>query len=261
MGRKDLIRAAWVNSAPHHGYGRAMKVSKEEIVGMVTAIESFTSTRDLKAEYKVWDSWYNLIAAELSKIDGIKTKLIPPAGASPFPVLQLSWDPTKIPINGEQVHKLLLEGNPRIMSHAEGESTSFVIRAVTMRPEHPPIVARRLSEVFRSASGIPVPAPSSVDLAGVWEVDLNFANGKTRHVLTFDSKGKAGRLRGLHIGKSARNRFNAILDGDKLTIQSQLRLEGMQVHYRFAGTVSGDSYSGDLSLGEFGNGTFTARRT
>src|SRR5437879_3633983 len=32
-GRKDLIKAAWVVSAPHHGHGRTMKVGKEEIVG------------------------------------------------------------------------------------------------------------------------------------------------------------------------------------------------------------------------------------
>ena len=39
VGRRDLVRAAWANSAPHHGFGRGMKVSKEEIVGMVKAIE------------------------------------------------------------------------------------------------------------------------------------------------------------------------------------------------------------------------------
>ena len=35
LGRKDLIAAAFMNSAPHHAFARAMKVSKEEVVGMV----------------------------------------------------------------------------------------------------------------------------------------------------------------------------------------------------------------------------------
>src|SRR5579863_4727899 len=35
LGRKDLVRAAWANSAPHHSFGRALKVTKEEIAGML----------------------------------------------------------------------------------------------------------------------------------------------------------------------------------------------------------------------------------
>src|SRR5205085_10131350 len=49
VGRRDLVRAAWANSAPHHAFGRAMKVSKEEIVGMVVAVESFLQKRNLQA--------------------------------------------------------------------------------------------------------------------------------------------------------------------------------------------------------------------
>jgi D-glucosaminate-6-phosphate ammonia-lyase len=262
-GRKDLVRAAWWNSAPHHAYGRAMKVSKEEIVGMVTAIELFHSTRDLKAEYRVWESWYKLIADEMAKIPGVTTKPIPPAGASPFPVLQLSWDHERIPIAGEQLHALLLNGEPRIMSHASGDSTSFVIRAVAMRPEHPPLVARRLTEIFRSASkdNLKSPAAPATDLTGTWEVDLEFSSGKTRHALTFDPPGgKGARLRGTHMGQTARSRFRGSMDGQQVLIQSQLPLEGMRVTYRFTGKVQGDTMSGDLSLGEFGTGRFSARK-
>jgi len=262
-GRKDLIRAAWWNSAPHHAYGRAMKVSKEEIVGMVTALELFHSTRDLKAEYRMWESWYQLIAAELAKIPGVSTKPIPPAGASPFPVLQVSWDTARIPIIGERVHDLLLNGEPRIMSHAGGESTSFVIRAVAMRPEHPPLVAKRLTEVFRGATASTKPAevPPAADLTGAWEVDLEFSSGKTRHTLTFDPpRGKPSQLRGLHVGQSARSRFKGSINGQQVQVQSQLPLEGMQIHYRFSGKVEGDMFSGELSLGEFGTGRFSARR-
>lgn len=264
MGRKDLVKAAWWNSAPHHAYGRPMKVSKEEIVGMVTAIESFTSTRDLQAEYRTWEGWYRQISDEITKIDGVRTRPIPPAGASPFPVLEVSWDPNKIGILGEEVHEKLLNGNPRIMSHASGESTSFVIRAVAMRPEHVPLVARRLSEVFRAApKGLPDHGAGSApaDLTGVWDVDLSFSSGSARHTLTFDApRGKPGAIRGLHVGQSARNRFKGTLKGDELVVQSNLLLEGMRVTYRFAGKVQGDSISGELSLGEFGMGKFSAKR-
>lgn len=263
LGRKDLIKAAWSNSAPHHAYGRAMKVSKEEIVGMVTALESFTTSRDLSSEYKVWESWYKQVSDEITKIDGVRTRQIGPAGASPFPVMEVSWDASKVGILGEEVHHKLLNGTPRIMSHAGGESTSFVIRAVAMRQEQVPQLAKRLSEVFRGApKGLPAAGASApVELTGAWDVDLKFTSGAARHALTFDaSKGKAGTLRGLHVGQSARNRFKGTVKGDQVTIQSQLLLEGMHVTYRFKGKVQGDTISGELSLGEFGTGTFSAKR-
>src|SRR5262245_52334716 len=49
LGRKDLIKAAWVVSAPHHGHGRTMKVGKEEMVGMLAAVEMWIK-RDHKGE-------------------------------------------------------------------------------------------------------------------------------------------------------------------------------------------------------------------
>ena len=49
LGRKDLVQAAWVNSAPHHGFGRGFKVGREEIVGMLAAVETWM-TRDHPAE-------------------------------------------------------------------------------------------------------------------------------------------------------------------------------------------------------------------
>jgi len=51
MGRKDLVRAAWLHSAPHHALGRPMKVGKEEIIGMLAAVEVFMK-KDRKAEWK-----------------------------------------------------------------------------------------------------------------------------------------------------------------------------------------------------------------
>ena len=70
LGRKDLVRAAWVHSAPHHGYARAMKVGREEIVGMLVAVESWVK-RDHDAEWKQWVARADYIAGQLSKIPGV----------------------------------------------------------------------------------------------------------------------------------------------------------------------------------------------
>lgn len=50
LGQKDLVQAAWLNSAPHHAFGRSLKVGKEEIMGMLAAVETWTR-RDHKAEW------------------------------------------------------------------------------------------------------------------------------------------------------------------------------------------------------------------
>ena len=45
LGRKDLLQAAWINSAPHHAFGRSLKVGKEEIMGMLAAVEAWVTAR------------------------------------------------------------------------------------------------------------------------------------------------------------------------------------------------------------------------
>ena len=56
LGDKSLLQAAWVNSAPHHAFGRSLKVGKEEIMGMLAAVEMWVK-RDHKAEWKEWEEW------------------------------------------------------------------------------------------------------------------------------------------------------------------------------------------------------------
>ena len=61
LGRKDLLQAAWVSSAPHHGHGRAMKIGKEEMVGLLAAVEMWLQ-RDHKKEDELWTQWMQTIA-------------------------------------------------------------------------------------------------------------------------------------------------------------------------------------------------------
>src|SRR5688500_5098124 len=70
LGRKDLVKAAWVHSAPHHGYARAMKVGREEVVGMLVAIESWVK-RDHAWEWAEWVRRADDIAAAASKVPGV----------------------------------------------------------------------------------------------------------------------------------------------------------------------------------------------
>src|SRR5262245_59588555 len=71
IGRRDLVRAAWANSAPHHAVGRALKVSKEEIVGMLRAVEVSTQ-RDIQSDFREWEGWYAHISEQITKVPGVK---------------------------------------------------------------------------------------------------------------------------------------------------------------------------------------------
>src|SRR5687768_492359 len=81
LGRKDLVKAAWVHSAPHHGPMRGYKVGKEEAIGMLMAVEMWMK-RDHEAEWKQWTSWLEHVARRVSAIDGITTTIVQRRGMS-----------------------------------------------------------------------------------------------------------------------------------------------------------------------------------
>src|SRR2546427_2026308 len=81
LGRKDLVKAAWVHSAPHHGFARNMKVGKEEIIGVLAAVESWVK-RDHKAAWQQMLDRLDHIGKRVSSIPGITTEVREPAGLS-----------------------------------------------------------------------------------------------------------------------------------------------------------------------------------
>lgn len=261
LGRKDLVAAAWINSSPHHALGRPMKVGKEEIMGMLAAIEVFSNKRDLEADYKLWTGWLNTIADGVRSVPGVTTKLSGPAGASPFPTMQVDWDPNQTGITAGEVGEKLLHGTPRIMSHAEGEGFGFRIRPISMQPGDDRIVAKRLSEILRAApKGRQAPALQApvTDVSGEWEIDIEFVSGWTRHRASFDAA--ANNVAGTYRGRVGSGAIKGTLDGEQIQFRSAIAYEGTSLSYRFEGTVNHGRMSGEVSLGEYGKGRWTARR-
>ncbi len=92
LGDKNLLQAAWANSAPHHAFGRSLKVGKEEIMGMLAATEMWTK-RDHDAEWKRWQGWLEQISTTVKRIDGVTTRVQDPEGLSNrTPSLRIEWD-------------------------------------------------------------------------------------------------------------------------------------------------------------------------
>jgi uncharacterized pyridoxal phosphate-dependent enzyme len=262
VGRRDLVHAAWANSAPHHAFGRAAKVSKEEIVGMLRAVEVWRTERDVQADFREWESWYSEMSAQITKTPGVKAEVHGPIRGGPFPTLNVSWDPDKVCITAGEVGRMLLEGEPRIKTHAEGEGFAFAIRPVALKPGEHKIVARRLSEIFSSAPTTRPPkkqlAPPVMDLSGVWDVDIDYAVGSARHKLFLTANGN--RVSGSHTGWAFQGDLKGNIDADHVHLRSSLPADGNPLSYTFNGSVSGEELSGVVELGEYGRGHWRARR-
>ena len=262
VGRRDLVRAAWANSAPHDAFGRGLKVSKEEIVGMLRAVEVWCTERDVQADFREWNMWYRHISEQITRVPGVSAEVRGPARGGPFPTLSVSWDPEKIGLSAGEIGRRLLEGKPHIMSHAEGEGHSFVIRPVALKPGEYKIVAQRLYEIFQAAPKSsptnPGPASPALDISGIWDVEIQYETGGARHQLVLHTNGN--QLTGSHQGWAYHGNVSGVIDGSRVELRSSLPAEGTPLPYTFRGDASGDKISGTVDLGEYGHARWQAQR-
>ena len=278
LGRKDLVQAAWVHSAPHHGYARAMKVGREEMIGMVVAVERWVK-RDHEAEWKQWVARCEHIADRVGRIAGVTTSVQREPGASlsnRSPRLVVRWDSQTLGITGASVVQLLDAGDPRIAVSAadrrggqvqtpgDGGSADAGISIVTamMTSGDEKIVAARLHQVLSGKHALKreePPSPPQANVSGRWDVDIRYAAGAATHTIHLQQDGN--RLGGIHRGDFQTRDISGAISGDRVTLASIVtERHGDSLVYRFSGTVNGGSMTGSLDLGEYLAATWTARK-
>jgi L-seryl-tRNA(Ser) seleniumtransferase len=145
LGRKDLIAAARANAAPNgNAIGRGLKVNKEEMVGMLAAIERF-----LKLDHAALDREYQrrcgVIMASLAGIAGVTASITVPEVANHVPHVAIKLDPAVAGITGQEISKRMREGTPSIGVRPGDE---LLIGVWMMQPGEDAIVARRLKDVL-----------------------------------------------------------------------------------------------------------------
>ena len=114
LGRKDLIDAALANSSPWEGsVCRPMKVGKEEIIGILAAVD-YWSHADLGALNKEWRSRVERIAKLVQTVPGVTTSIKIPEEGNSYPTLTVMWDEKRFGLTVAQCDQHLREGNPRI---------------------------------------------------------------------------------------------------------------------------------------------------
>ena len=268
LGDKNLLQAAWVNSAPHHAFGRSLKVGKEEIMGMLAAVEAWVK-RDYDGEMKLWESWLDGIATNMKRIPGVTTRIEPPEGLSnKTPILRIEWDGTQLGITGEDVRVHLLDTEPRIvLGSAHGKRPDQMASGVSitpymLMPGDDKIVSDRLHQVLSKPPKLePMSLPPQgqpVSVGGQWQLEITFDRGSATHTLIFEQNG--GDLVGSHNGEFVIGDLQGKVYTSQVRFRSSQRIEGQILSYEFTGTVDGDKMGGDVSLGEYGSARWTAQR-
>jgi hypothetical protein len=260
-----LIKAAWFQASPHHNYGRAVKCSKEEAMGILAAMRQWYK-RDHAAEQRMWRGWMQTVEARLKPIKGLQFEYLEPQGLSNKATrLRIRWDAAQLGITGTEVEKRLNDGTPRIMVEpATGRRPDMMASSITlmpymMDPGEDRILADAIFKVLSNPGNNPnpvVPSGATAAMAGNWAVTIHYPCGTGEQVFVLQQNGNA--VTGEHKGEIYNAMLQGSIHGDQLTLRSNMAVPGNAIHWTFEGSVRGNSASGNVNMGEYGPATWTA---
>lgn len=149
LGRRKLIEAARLHTPPRGTtIARGMKVNKEEVLGMMVALELYLA-KDHKQEWELWESQIKLISDSALSVDGVETEIHVPPHANHVPSLRIRWDENIVKISKDDMRKQLRDGHPSI--ETVGNKEAVGITTWMMEPGQERIVARRVKEILTNA--------------------------------------------------------------------------------------------------------------
>ncbi len=162
LGRKDLIEAAKLNNSPFSNtVGRGMKVAKEEIIGLVAAVDWFLAQDDAAMEAE-FQKRADLIAMKLKTLPTVETRSFIPEVANHVPHLLITYDQKRIKISAADVMQKMREDKPRIelnpgtggapaSAGLPGGSNTIIVGVWMLLPGEDAVVAQRLHAVLHAA--------------------------------------------------------------------------------------------------------------
>jgi uncharacterized pyridoxal phosphate-dependent enzyme len=149
IGRKEMVSNALLNNSPHEDtLGRSQKVGKEEIVGMVKALELFLA-EDHEALAKEWQERLEGISREITKVPGVSTSFFTPDIANHVPHMSITWDAARIKLTADQASKMLRSAKPSIVMGGGEGRPGLAVNSFMLQPGENRIVAEQLSRLLR----------------------------------------------------------------------------------------------------------------
>ena len=273
LGKKNLVQAAWRNASPHQAFGRPMKVSKEDVIGVLTAVEYWLEERDEAAELRHWHDDLAVIAGQVATVPGVTSEVIEPKSVVRVPALRVHWD--GIALDGMGLRQRLLDGTPRIMTDdTSATANSITIDPFQFQPGEAAEVGQAIAAVLAAARTLrPAQEPAaSIDLSGNWNVRVQFLHGERTHKLRLQQHGRE--LTGSQQSDQFEGNVIGKLTAEHVLMEFETRHEGSAIAYRFEGKVSDDKMAGEVLLGsatdnhrgpvnlsQFGKGQWQAMRS
>ena len=151
IGREDLVHFALLNNSPYEDtLGRGQKVGKEEIVGMIKALELYLA-EDHDALTKEWQSRLDTISRQITKIPSVSTSFFVPDVANHVPHMSITWD-SKISLSPQEVSHRLRSGQPSIVIGGGEGRPGLAMNSFMLQPGEEQIIAEQLSKVLREHS-------------------------------------------------------------------------------------------------------------
>ena len=140
-----LIDRQALGGIPHHGIGRGFKVGKEEIAGLLVALERFVARDEPAAAARATDR-LRVIAAALAAEPGITTRLLDADEATPVPLLELA-----VQGSAHALSRRLQLGDPPVhLSERLADDGILTINPQTLRPDDDAVLVRRVLDACRS---------------------------------------------------------------------------------------------------------------
>src|SRR5438128_6162720 len=147
LGRKDLVANALLNNSPHEDtLGRSQKVGKEEIVGMVKALESYLN-EDHSALSKEWQRRLDAVSAEIIRVPGVRTSFFTPDVANHVPHMKISWN-QKVALTVQDAHNALRNGKPAIV--LDSSESALSMNSFMLQPGEEKVIAAQLVHLFKA---------------------------------------------------------------------------------------------------------------
>ncbi|MGD2005116.1 MAG: aminotransferase class V-fold PLP-dependent enzyme [Flavobacteriaceae bacterium] len=150
LGKRKYIEAARMHTPPRgETIGRGMKVNKEEVLGMLVALELYLQ-KDHEKEWQLWEEQIELISNSAKAVEGVITEIHVPPHANHVPSLRIRWDENKVKTTADAVRKELREGHPSIQT--VGDAKTIGITTWMMEPGQERIVAKRIHDLLKNAT-------------------------------------------------------------------------------------------------------------
>ena len=147
LGRKDLIEACAFNACPRAFIGRPMKVGKEEMVGLLAAVERYVNL-DHDREMQTYEDQVQYVIDAFSDIPHISTgRNFPSEAGQPMPRAEVIFDEQNLGITRDEMLTQLREGEPAIALAGAGPNGVFV-NPQTLEPGQEKIIVDRMREII-----------------------------------------------------------------------------------------------------------------